>query len=116
MTAGPLEDGWLEYRSQRAWTQVESHFIYREKGSPEASVPGTLEYFLAERYLLYAHRRDRLWSGRVYHKPYPLQEAEVELCDDRLMLLSGFSPTNRAPDLAHYASGVQVDVYPLMPN
>jgi uncharacterized protein YqjF (DUF2071 family) len=72
-----------------------------------------LEFFLAERYLLFTEIKGEIWSGQVHHTPYPLQAAEVELWDDNLLLLNGFHSTGRKPDLAHYSAGVKVDVYPI---
>ncbi len=104
---------WVDYRSRRAWTRVVSHFRYRGLGQPTASAPGTLEFFLAERYLLFSLTGGRLRRGQVYHTPYPLEVAEVALYDDNLLLLNGFHPTGRRPDTAHYARGVEVEIFPL---
>ena len=38
-----------------------------------AAAPGSLEFFLAERYLLYAWSGGALRTARVHHAPYPLQ-------------------------------------------
>ena len=116
MRASIDEDGWVDYHSKRAWTGVESNFLYRGNGHPQISEPGTLEYFLAERYLLFTSMRGRLWSGRVYHTPYPLETAEVKDFDEKLLMLNGFEPSGRQPDYAHYSRGVKVEVFPLMPN
>ena len=40
---------------------------------------GTLDHFLAERYLLYTIRKNELYQGQVHHKPYPLQSAHLPL-------------------------------------
>jgi uncharacterized protein YqjF (DUF2071 family) len=113
MQASQDEQGWVDYRSHRSWTQVRSRFLYRGQGEPRAEEPGTLEFFLAERYLLFADISGTIWSGQVYHTPYPLQTAEVEVYDDNILLLNGFRPTDRAPDYAHYSAGVKVDIYPI---
>lgn len=113
MRASVDTEGWVHYRSKRAWTQVESEFLYRPSTEPSPSVEGSLEYFLAERYLLYTVVRGSLYSGRVHHSPYPLSEAEVLKQDENLLMLSGFHPSGRKADLAHYSRGVRVDVFPL---
>ena len=41
------------------------------------SVPGTLEHFLIERYLLFTERRGVPHRGQVHHAPYAVQRAEV---------------------------------------
>lgn len=116
MTAVVDEDGWVDYRSRRAWTGVESHFLYRGLGEPQSSEPASIEFFLAERYLLFTQMRGRLWSGRVHHSAYPLENAELKTYDEKLLLLNGFSPTGRPPDFAHYCRGVQVEIFPLLSN
>jgi uncharacterized protein len=105
--------GWVHYSSRRAWTGVTCEYLYRGEGQPNPAKEGTLEYFLAERYLLYTQIKDKLYSGRVYHTPYPLTTAEVERCNSKLFMLSGFESPGRPPDLAHFSPGVQVEVFPL---
>jgi uncharacterized protein len=48
---------------------------YAPTGPASPAQPGTLEFFLAERYLLYAWDHRRLRAARVEHAPYPLQPA-----------------------------------------
>lgn len=58
------------YHSARRRGGAGCAFRYAITGAPAAAAPGTLEHFLAERYLLYAVRRGRLLRGRVHHAPY----------------------------------------------
>lgn len=64
----------LEYRAERfdqSKTGLELSLpMPTEKPIP--ATPGTLEFFLAERYRLYALRRGRLLTGLVAHTPYTL--------------------------------------------
>lgn len=88
---------------------------YRPLGAPAASKPGTLEHFLAERYVLYADVGDGdLRLGRVYHTPYPLERAEVHQYEESLLAASGIARPAGDP-LAHFASGVEVEVFSLDP-
>lgn len=82
--------------------------------APTASPPGTLEHFLAERYLLYAGDRHRLFRGRVRHSPYPLRRALWSGLDQTLTDAAGI-PVQGPPLLAHHAAGVSVDVLSLRP-
>jgi len=75
---------------------------------------GTLEYFLAERYLLYAARGPALFKGRVHHAPYPLRVAEVRALEETALAAAGIERPDAAP-IAHYARGVKVDVFRLEP-
>ncbi len=74
--------------------------------------PGTLEHFLVERYVLYAVAHDRLYQGQVHHLPYPLQSATILSLNENLLAATGIPRPNTAP-LAHFASGVNVNVYAL---
>ena len=85
----------------------------RPLGEPAAARPGTLEHFLAERYLLYTIARGgALQRGAVHHAPYPLQPAEVLACDETLIAAAGIARPAEPP-IAHYASGVSVEIFAL---
>lgn len=76
-------------------------------------VPGTLEHFLIERYILYAAPApSRLLLGRVYHTPYPVRTARVLHCEQTLTEAAGL-PLTGPPLHAAFSDGVQVDVYSL---
>lgn len=77
------------------------------------AAPGSLEFFLIERYILYAQRNGRLYQGRVHHRPYPLHRAEIETLDDDLVSAAGL-PRLLPPPIAHYSPGVDVEVFPLV--
>jgi uncharacterized protein len=81
-------------------------------GLVKPAVPGSLEFFLAERYILYTQNRNTVFSGQVHHTPYPLQSAELLSLDESLLAAAGFSRPARSP-LAHFAHGVDVDVFRL---
>ena len=77
----------IDHRSSRR-ADVEVSARIGEPLNPEPGVsvePGTLEHFLAERYILYANdHRGRLLRGRVHHLPYPLRSAEIVSCRQTL--------------------------------
>jgi uncharacterized protein YqjF (DUF2071 family) len=51
---------------------------YSARGTSFEAQPGTLEYFLAERYCLYAQKPDgTLLRGEIHHAPWRLQEARA---------------------------------------
>lgn len=105
----------LQYASQRRWPQplpanckVEAVVTSEAK----AAQPNTLEHFLVERYLLYSYSHGQLFAGRVRHKPYPLQTAQVLSLNETLTGAAGFK-CSVEPPLAHYARRVQVDIFGL---
>jgi uncharacterized protein YqjF (DUF2071 family) len=81
-------------------------------GSAGPARAGTLEHFLAERYLLYAAHRGRLFRGQVHHSPYPLQGAEISNLVETLVARAGIERPVADP-LAHFARGVRVEVFPM---
>ncbi len=88
--------------------------------APESSsafgpaAPGSLEFFLAERYLLFSRRRDgSLASGRVWHPPYQLAPAVVSAAETSLFADNAFPAPARPADHAMTSPGVAVSIYPL---
>ena len=71
----------IEYFSQRDDRRGGNETLqtrYSAAGPCFAAVPGTLEYFLTERYCLYAQRRGgELLRGEIHHAPWKLQEARA---------------------------------------
>lgn len=115
LTGKPGERGPLLYAGVRQWpAPVPASYMIRGAvtGPIQPACPGTLEHFLAERYLLYSVWRDRLYQGQVHHPPYPLQTAQVLSVDENLLAAAGIPRPLEQP-LAHFAAGVDVKVYPL---
>jgi len=114
------EAGWIDYRCQprRGDKQYESRARYRGIGDDVSGSPGSLEYFLAERYLLFAwqKKRKRLFTGKVHHSPYRLETAAVDEYRSGAMTLCGFDVDGRPPDQAHFSKGVDVDIFSLKPT
>jgi len=63
-----------------------------------APAPGSLEFFLVERYRLCSHAPEGSRRGAVFHEPYPLSRAKVTEGDEHWLPLNGFAPTGRPPD------------------
>jgi hypothetical protein len=83
------------------------------EGIVTAPSPGTVEFFLIERYVLYStDANNRLHRARVHHQPYPMQRAEILDLDETLIWASGIRRSEGIP-LRHYAREVNVKVYPL---
>ena len=90
-------------------------FTYKPSAPLPASEPGSLQFFLAERYLLFAYRkRSRaLLLGRVHHRPYSLYHADVEDFSTALFSLNGFEEPARIADHVMLSPGVDVGIYRL---
>ena len=114
--------GWLgltpqrptDYTVWRRGTAAEqaSQFRYRLAKEVRPAEPGTLEFFLAERYLLFAVQGNgRVVCGQVYHTPYPLCGAAVDGWDAQRLVVAGLGDPQRPPDHVLGSPGVVVDVY-----
>ncbi|NQV24762.1 MAG: DUF2071 domain-containing protein [Rhodopirellula sp.] len=105
----------IDGRSPRQ-AEVDISVRIGEALNPEPGVsaePGTLEHFLAERYVLYASDHwGRLRRGRVHHSPYPLRSAEIVSCRQTLASAAEV-PVSGQPDHALFSEGVTVDIFPL---
>jgi uncharacterized protein YqjF (DUF2071 family) len=111
----PGGSGTIVYAGVRRWpAPLPASYLVRAQpqGAIRPSQPGTLEHFLAERYILYTTWEDRLYQGRVHHAPYPLQAARVLALEENLLAATGLVRPSSAP-IAQFAAGVDVRVFAL---
>jgi uncharacterized protein YqjF (DUF2071 family) len=104
----------IDYLSwRRDVTGADFHACYQPTGPASEAAPGSLEFFLAERYLLYARSRRGPRTARVHHAPYPLQPAAATGLHETLLKAAGLSrwTSRAAPPLVHYAREVDVRIY-----
>jgi uncharacterized protein YqjF (DUF2071 family) len=103
----------IDYRSRRASGDATFSGRYRPAGAVALAAPGSLELFLAERYVLYAWTGRALRTARVAHAAYPLQPAVadgvVQTLTDAARLPAGAFAT--PPQLVHYAREVDVAIF-----
>jgi len=106
--------GSVEYRSKRrsggCYCDVDAT-VGQALAQP---IPGSLEFFLVERYLLYSVRGNQCFTGRVFHKPYSVQSANVTLLRENLVAAAGIQPKQFVHTL--YSPGVEVEVFRLRPE
>ena len=110
------ESGAIRYRSMRVGRgekPTECAFNYAPGVELPEAAPGSLEFFLIERYRLYACANGKLRSGAVFHPPYPLCRATLTSWDEHLFTLNGFAATGRLPDHTIMSRGVDVAIFPL---
>ena len=71
-----------------------AHLRIRAETSGESGVgtPGTLEFFLVERYLLFAQKGAGWLCGDVHHAPYEIRSATVVDCEETLVRAAGIVP------------------------
>ncbi len=104
----------VDYWSQRG-ELAPDHFVYQPIGQERLAVPGSLDFFLVERYLLYSHdpKSGRLYSGRVHHSPYALREVKVLEHSTHLLTAVALAPVDRIYDHAVYSNAVDVSIFAL---
>jgi uncharacterized protein len=76
------------------------------------SQPGTLQFFLTERYCLYAARGETLYRARIHHAPWPLRRASLGAYHSTMIESHGL-PTPAGEPLLHYAEALAVDIWPI---
>jgi len=106
------------YTSSRLLTRKPVRFSarYHSLGASRKmaeSRPGSLEYFLTERYCLFTtNRKGKVLRGNIHHAPWPLEEAEAEIDATELAAAHGFELPDTKPVL-YYARELAVYIWPL---
>lgn len=99
-----VRDGSVAYTSRRR-PEPAAAFAgrYRALGDLSPSPRGTLEYFLTERYCLYAvDRAFRAYRLEIHHPVWPLESAEAEITENTMAGAAGLRLPAMAP-LLHFA-------------
>ena len=108
-----ISDQTVDYTCQRNGAADASRYRYTLARETRNAEPGTLEFFLAERYLLLSKSPRGLRCGQVNHAPYPLAEVKLESWDIQPLLQAGFEDPQRPPDHVIGSPGVDVRIYAL---
>jgi len=98
-----IDGGRVEYKSRRGEPAAEFAAAYRGKGDARAPEPGTLEYFLTERYCLYAvSRSGTAYRLEIHHPPWMLESAEASIAVNTMTTPIGIPLPSSAP-LLHFS-------------
>ncbi|HWK11158.1 MAG TPA: DUF2071 domain-containing protein [Vicinamibacterales bacterium] len=93
----------IDYSSRRIWGPAATLRVsYSSEGQPSPPAAGSLEYFLTERYCLYAidHFR-RPYRLEIHHLPWLLQRAHAEFAANTMTLPIGIDLDG--PPLLHFS-------------
>lgn len=107
------ENDTINYRLDRT-EQPDANFL----GSWEigetipVSQPGSIEFFLTERYCLYTAKAGQIYRARIYHEPWPLQKATLTNFSSTMFEAQGLSNPKGEP-LLHYCEQLSVDIWSL---
>lgn len=74
--------------------------------------PGSLDFFLIERYCLYAARGTNLYRVRIFHKPWPLHAARLLSCRSTMLESQGLPSSEGEPLLHQQGYPLRVRVWP----
>jgi uncharacterized protein YqjF (DUF2071 family) len=107
----------IDYSSRRKQTgDPHSHSGAEFRGrywpvsEPKVREKDSLEYFLTERYCLYAVRRGRLFRAAIHHLPWPLQDAGAEIELNTMATAAGIELPQSKP-LLHFSRFLEVLIW-----
>ncbi|MBT7215617.1 MAG: DUF2071 domain-containing protein [Verrucomicrobia bacterium] len=101
------------YRCQRKNCEEKAVFDYEGSGHLQTAKPGSLEFFLLERYLLFSESRGgKIHCGQVHHSPYQFTKARVGKKSKAPLEWEKFSVGDE-PISQLYSPGVPVSIHPL---
>ncbi len=103
----------IDYRSTRRGATTETRYVWQPRGETRTATVGSLEYFLLERYHLYAARGSRLYRGTVAHAPYKFRGAEVTEISTLPAEQAEFARLSAKPQHICHSPGVDVRIYGL---
>ena len=102
----------IEYDSKREHGPKPAVFRakYWPTSAPFRAVPGSIRYFLSERYCLYSTNGKRVYRANIHHLPWSLQEAEYEIEENRMASAAGIELPAK-PELANFSRELKVLVW-----
>jgi len=102
----------LQYRSRRLESPQPAEFraTYRPVSQPRRREKNSLEYFLTERYCLYAVHSGAVLRACIHHLPWPLQDATAQIEHNTMATAAGITLPNEAP-LLHFSRYLEVLVW-----
>jgi len=114
MSAVMNSAGEIDYASQVRRGTAGCRLRYSLAGEPQPAEPGSLEFFLVERYVMFAaDRQGGLFTGTVVHRPYPIVPCQVHAWSSNLLAEHDFAVDEATFDHALATPGVDVDVFSL---
>jgi uncharacterized protein len=74
--------------------------------------PGSLDFFLIERYCLYAARKGKLYRARIFHRPWPLHAARLLSCRSTMIEAQRLHSPKAEPLLHQQGDPLRVQIWP----
>ncbi len=106
--------GRINYHSRLHGADWGVDFAYSARGESAPAAPGSLEFFLVERYRLHsADRSGTIFRGSVYHAPYQIASADCDASWDTIQRLACPIVISGAPNHICMAGEVNVTIHAL---
>jgi len=103
----------INYSNQRTDEPAAQFQATWNIGSPlPTAEPGSLEFFLTERYCLFSHHKGDLYRSQIHHQSWPLQTATIKQHSSTMIRVLGLPEPTETP-LLHYAEEIAVDIWML---
>jgi hypothetical protein len=110
-TTGPQGIAYSAARTDRRGRKEQLEATYSAHGLSFECQPGTLEYFLTERYCLYAEKPDgSVLSSEIHHAPWLLQDARATFSTNTTTQNLAID-VSRPPSLLHFSKLQDVIVW-----
>ncbi|MES2440737.1 MAG: DUF2071 domain-containing protein [Verrucomicrobiota bacterium] len=105
----------IHYHSRRkSIGALDAEFVYETPPATRPAEPGSLEWFLVERYLLFSSNpAGKIFTGRVHHAPYQIAPGVCEKMSTEPIRLNGFPVPLETPSSVLTAAPVDVRIFPL---
>jgi uncharacterized protein YqjF (DUF2071 family) len=99
-----------------AYSSARGEAVWRATYAPTSSAtyaqPGSMDYFLVERYCLYTFWRGRTYRGEIHHVPWPLQAASARIEENSVAEAAGIRVSG-APAGVSFARELKVLIWGL---
>jgi uncharacterized protein YqjF (DUF2071 family) len=107
-------DNTVAYSSTRERTETPANFeaTWTVGADFPQPPPDSLDFFLVERYCLYTSDGGKLYRCRIFHKPWPLQQASLSKYKSSMMEANGLPSPAELP-LLRGGGPVNVEIWPL---
>jgi uncharacterized protein len=109
------EGSTIRFTSRRThWgtSSADCEVIWTRGKSLSEAAPETLDFFLLERYCLYAAHRNHLYRARIAHRPWPLCKATLARFSSIMFTSQGLPAPKEMPLLHGQAEPLHVEVWP----
>ena len=99
-------------RASRRAARAEFEAVWMVGDGLGEARPGSLDFFLIERYCLYSARGGRIYRARIFHRPWPLHRARLSSYRSTMIESQGLPSPNGEPLLHQQGEPLKVSVWP----